>query len=138
MSWPIQLPQTRYSPYLPWALGGCITLGATLMTVRILRRPKDPQEIERLRRLQVNGVGRLAAGEIVDVFAPESSAPALHVVVYQYEVRGVQYEASQDMLPFAARLNPCAIIPGSPADVKYDPANPGNSIIACETWSGLR
>jgi len=32
--------------------------------------------------------------------------------------------------------NPMSVI--GPAQVKFDPRNPANSIVLCEEWSGLR
>jgi hypothetical protein len=57
---------------------------------------------------------------------------------YTYEVRGVQYEASQDV----ASLREC--LPADPerligvVGMKYSQNNPANSILVCEEWSGLR
>ena len=59
-------------------------------------------------------------------------------VYYSYSVRGVGYTAAQDVGP-VRDLVPCALdrLIG-PVSVKYLPANPANSIIICEDWSGLR
>jgi hypothetical protein len=108
---------------------------------RLLRwRRKDPNEVERLRRLDVNRRGRITSAEIVDFLEPEPAAPSAghrsYLVVYKYEVAGVTYEVSQDVstlseiLPGDALANPAA-------SVKYDPKTPTNSIIACEEWSGF-
>jgi hypothetical protein len=50
----------------------------------------------------------------------------------------VSYEASQDVthLRHMVDLHTCRV--GLPASIKYDPTNPGNSIVVAETWSGLR
>ena len=56
-------------------------------------------------------------------------------LLYSYDVRGVEYTASQDVtcLPVPADLS------NAPAlSVKYDPKNPANSIVVAEEWSGLR
>jgi len=128
-----ELPVRRAT--LLWTAGtGAATL-ATIFLVRTLRARKTPAEMERLRRLQINGIGRLTGGEIVNVIAEPEDAP---LVVYSYEVSGVQYEASQDCSALTSYLDEHDCSPGLPASVKYDPANPGNSILLCETWSGLR
>ena len=94
-------------------------------------RPQvTPEERERLRRLRVNGSGKLGDGEIVDF---EGAA-----IVYSYTVGGVGYTAAQDVMSLQALLpsNPMSVI--GPALVKFDPRNPANSIVLCEEWSGLR
>jgi hypothetical protein len=105
---------------------------------RYLRwRRKDPTELERLRRLDVNRRGRIIAGRIVDLAESQTAGAKPALVGYSYEVAGVTYEAAQDVtgLPeFAARAQS---LPGQTASVKYDPKRPANSIIACEEWSGL-
>lgn len=98
--------------------------------VLAFRKRRDPQERERLRRLAVNERGRLADGYIVE--ATRTS------VFYKYSVRGVEYTASQDVSTLSE------LIPGEterligPVTLKYLTANPANSIIVCENWTGLR
>jgi hypothetical protein len=94
-------------------------------------RPRaTAQELERLRRLDINGRGKLGDGEIVDI---EGAA-----IVYSYTVGGVGYTAAQDLMSLEALLpsNHMSVI--GPALVKFDPRNPANSIVLCEEWSGLR
>jgi len=94
------------------------------------RRRRDPQERERIRRLSVNARGRLADGYILEASAD--------TVYYSYSVRGVAYTASQDVSAIRE------FIPGQadrligPVTLKYLAANPANSIIVCEEWTGLR
>ncbi len=104
--------------------------------VRRWRRP-SPDEIERLRRLEVNACGRIAMGRIVELAEPLQDGPAGPVLLYDYEVAGVTYEAAQDLsaLPEIAAAAP--FLPGQTASVKYDPKQPTNSILACETWCGI-
>jgi len=60
------------------------------------------------------------------------------MLYYAYSVRGVQYEASQDLngLRHLLPTEPERLI--GPASLKYSSKNPGNSILICEEWSGLR
>jgi hypothetical protein len=110
-------------------------LALTTLVWRHVRR-KTPEQLERLRRLRINHVGRFVTGEIVEVLeGPHDSSH--RVVVYHYQVGGVAYEASQDITTIRDRIEAAACIPGLPANVKYDPGNPGNSIVACEKWSGI-
>lgn len=97
---------------------------------RFFRPRVTSEELERLRRLTVNGKGKLGDGEIVDF---EGAA-----IVYSYTVGGVGYTAAQDVMSLEALLpsNHMSVI--GPALVKFDPRNPANSIVVCEEWSGLR
>jgi len=113
-------------------------LGARIARVRfLLWRRKDPAELERLRRLDVNRRGRIGAGRVLDLVEAETAGLKSFLVVYSYEVAGVTYEAAQDVsaLPEIAAI--AHLASGSTASVKFDPKRPGNSIIACEEWSGL-
>jgi len=122
---------------------GLVAAGALRLGGRIVRallfgwRRKDPAELERLRRLDINKRGRISAGRIVDSMEAEAAGLKSLLVVYSYEVAGVTYEAAQDVasLPEVAAM--ARFLPGRTASVKYDPKRPANSIIACEEWSGL-
>jgi hypothetical protein len=105
-------------------------------TARRWRR-KSPDEIERLRRLGVNACGRIGLGRIVELAEPLADGPAGPILLYDYEVAGVTYEAAQDLsaLPEIAAAAP--FLPGQTTSVKYDPKQPTNSILACETWCGI-
>ncbi|MGH9470271.1 MAG: hypothetical protein ACRD1N_08015 [Terriglobia bacterium] len=99
------------------------------------RRSKDGGDAERVRRRQLNGLGRIAAAEVVDVIEDGLAPLPTRVVVYRYEVAGVAYEAAQEVSSFIPVL-PQALAGGA-ASIKYDPRRPINSIIACEEWSGF-
>jgi hypothetical protein len=105
-------------------------------TVRRWRR-KSPDEIERLRRLEVNACGRIGWGRILELAEPVAQGPARPTLLYEYEVAGVTYEAAQNVtaLPEVAAAAP--FLPGQTANVKYDPKQPTNSILACEDWCGI-
>jgi hypothetical protein len=114
-------------------------LGARIARVRfLLWRRKDPAELEKLRRLDINKRGRISAGRVVDLVEAEAAGSKSYLVVYSYEVAGVTYEAAQDVsaLPEIAAI--AHLASGRIASVKFDPKRPGNSIIACEEWSGLQ
>jgi hypothetical protein len=100
-------------------------------------RRKSPDEIERLRRLEVNACGRIGMGRIVELAEPLPDGPAGPILLYDYEVAGVTYEAAQDLsaLPEIAAAAP--FLPGQTTCVKFDPKQPTNSILACETWCGI-
>ena len=100
-------------------------------------RRKSPEEIERLRRLEVNACGRIASARILELAEPRAGGPTGPTLLYEYEVAGVTYEAAQNLsaLPDIAAAAP--FLPGQTASVKYDPKQPTNSILACEAWSGI-
>jgi hypothetical protein len=100
---------------------------------------KSPEERERQRRAMLNAIGRLTDGTVLDVNEMEDPKLGLQqLLVYTYDVAGVQYECSQDVthLRQVVDLRSCRL--GLPASVKYDPHNPSNSIVTSETWNGLR
>ena len=100
-------------------------------------RRKTPAELEKLRRLDVNKYGRISAGKVLDFLEAEKAGSKSAWVVYSYEVAGVTYEAAQDVSALPAIAARAWVFSGRTASVKYDPKRPGNSIIACEEWSGL-
>jgi len=98
---------------------------------------KDPAELERRRRLEVNKRGRITAGRIGELLQAETAGRKSWLVIYSYELAGVSYEAAQDLTALPEVAAVALFLSGSTASVKYDPERPGNSIIACEEWSGL-
>ena len=105
-------------------------------------RQKDPNEMERLRRLDVNRRGRITTAEIIDLFEPEPAGAAAAserplMVIYKYQVAGVTYEVSQDVSALPAALSASRSLALQTASIKYDPKSPTNSIIACEAWNGM-
>lgn len=115
------------------AVAALASIGA--FVYRKLRRPKDPAELERRRRLSLSRSGRIATGEIVGLVEPEGSSALL--LVYRYDVAGVTYEVAQDVAPLAAIVPLARRALGGISTVRYEMKQPGNSIIASEEWSGL-
>lgn len=124
---------------LSYALAGTLVLLLLLVGLRWWRRERpDAAELERRRRLQVNRIGRIADGHIVDLQNErEGGAGAGLLLFYKYKVRGVEYQTAQEVGSLRARLDLHGLAAGLPAQVKYDPKNPTNSIVLCEDWSGL-
>lgn len=120
--------------------GGAILGG--MAVYRFLRPQPSPDEMERKRREMLMRQGRIIDGTILDIcdVAPqECNRPVgMQLVLYKYEISGVVYECSQDvkLLAHVFEIDDCK--PSFPVSVRYDPHNPGNSIIIGETWSGLR
>lgn len=124
---------------IPVAAGGLALVAVGLAYVSRKSR-KTPDQRERERRTRISLGGRITDGTVIDVHEVEASTehPETQLVVYQYDVAGVSYECSQDVtwLRHLVDLHTCRL--GLPASVKYDPQNPGNSIVIAEDWSGLR
>jgi len=120
-------------------LGSAAIVAGGIWAVKAVRkwRRKSPDEIERLRRMEVNTCGRIIPGRIVELAEPQPDGPAGPILLYDYEVAGVTCEAAQDLsaLPEIAAAAP--FLPGQSANVKFDPKQPTNSILACEAWSGV-
>jgi hypothetical protein len=117
-----------------------VLLGAIIAAYLMFgRKKKTAAEIERERRDWLNQVGRITDGTVIDVqeLVPNGHAAAT-MLIFQYDVGGVSYEASQDVtyLRQLVNLHSCRL--GVPTSVRYDPQNPGNSIVVSEKWMGLR
>ena len=118
-------------------LGGAGALVAAYLLLR--RKPKGPDEVERERRVWLDRVGRITDGTVLDVHeVDDEKRGRRQLLVYSYDVAGVQYECSQDVtyLRHWINLHSCRL--GLHTSVKYDPQNPGNSLVVSENWMGLR
>lgn len=118
-------------------LGG---VGLALVGYALLRRkPKTSEDLERERRKWLNTIGRITDGTVIDVqeIAHDGKRPST-MLIYQYDVAGVSYEASQDVTYLRQWINLHSCRLGLPTSVKYDSRNPGNSMVISEGWVGLR
>ncbi len=126
----------RLYPVLAFGLTAAI-VGYALLS----RKNKKPEEdVERERRTDLTRGGRIIDGNVIDVLELEDDETGRQMVllVYNYDVAGVTYEASQDVTYLRQFIDLYSCRLGLPASVKYDPHNPGDSIVISETWSGLR
>ncbi|HWZ43144.1 MAG TPA: DUF3592 domain-containing protein [Candidatus Saccharimonadales bacterium] len=126
-----------FSSYVLLGIGAAVLIVAFSYWRFKLR--KTPEQRERERRQRLCTTGRITTGTVIDVSELESGkAGELQLLIYHYDVSGVSYEASQDVthLRHLVDLHNCRI--GLPASIRYDPANPGNSIVVAESWTGLR
>ena len=126
----------------PLRLYALILAGALVLIVAyflLRRKPKTAEDIERERRVWLNTVGRITDGTVIDVqeITPEGQHAAT-MLIYQYDVAGVSYEASQDVTYLRQWINLHSCRLGVPTSVKYDSRNPGNSLVISEGWIGLR
>jgi hypothetical protein len=115
-------------------------LGLAVLSYALLRRkPTSPDEVERKRRVWLTQVGRITDGTVIDVQElPPGTRRAATMLIYQYDVAGVSYEASQDVTYLRQWINLHSCRLGVPTSVRYDPHNPGNSLVVAEGWIGLR
>lgn len=104
------------------------------------RKPKTAEELEQERRAWLEGSGRITDGTVIDVqeLAAANNHHAATMLIYKYDVAGVSYECSQDVTYLRQWINLHSCRLGLHTSVKYDPQNPGNSLVVSENWMGLR
>ena len=106
-----------------WAgIGAGVMLVAGVGYSMWARREPTEDEIEQKRRSHLNQVGRIAEGQILEI---------LDVTPEQAKARGPAFLRRNE------KASPQLLVPGRPASVKYDPSNPGDSILIADDWSGL-
>lgn len=111
-------------------LAGVLAVLLALIAYREWKRRRvSPEERERRRRLWLVSTGKMGDATLVEIRDK--------MLFYSYDVRGVEYTASQDVSRLAQRL-PTDLSAMGPVVVKYDPRNPANSIVISEEWTGLR
>jgi hypothetical protein len=96
------------------------------------------EEIERRRREELALGGRITDGVILDARTlgnEDSVSLTPEVLVYSYSLAGLTYQCAQDVSTLPNEVVGFRI--DQPVQVRYDPRNPGNSIIVSETWTGL-
>ncbi len=118
-------------------LTSTVAAAATALTIVFLQRairkqPPSPEELEAQRRQHLTEYGRIVDGSLIAA-APSDSEP--RAVIYQYRIGGVTYERSQDVSTLAALIGD--LCPDYPVQVRYNRANPADSIVVSETWNGL-
>ena len=127
------------NPFRVYALvlgGSGIALAAYFL---FRSKPKTAKELEKERREWLDRVGRITDGTVINVEElTRENQNSSTLLIFQYDVAGVSYEASQDVtyLRHLINLHSCRL--GLPTSVRYDPQNPGNSIVVSERWMGLR
>lgn len=119
------------------AAGASALLGAYIL---LRRKPKSADAFERERRAWLEGTGRITDGTVIDVqeLPAEMNGHASVILIYKYDVAGVSYECSQDVTYLRQWINLHSCRLGLHTSVKYDPLNPGNSLVISENWMGLR
>jgi hypothetical protein len=127
---------------MPLRLYGMVVGGAAVATAAyflLRQKPKTADELETERRAWLDRVGRITDGTVIDVqeLQMDGRKPAT-LLIFHYDVAGVSYEASQDVTYLRQLINLHSCRLGLPTSVRYDPQNPGNSIVLSERWMGLR
>jgi hypothetical protein len=103
---------------------------AAFFGYRAWRRSRiTPEERERRRRASLVSRGKITDATLVEI---QDS-----VLVYTYLVRGVEYTASQDVGSLIAHMPSAMGLGVASISVRYNSANPANSIVLAEGWSGL-
>ncbi len=116
-----------------WKVVGLAVAASLLLALGawiIFQRRNTPERRELKRRFFVNRDGRMGDAMLLEADSEQ--------LVYQYQVHGVVYSASQDVGTLASYLpeQPERLI--GPVNIKYMVRNPANSIVVCEHWSGIR
>jgi hypothetical protein len=137
-------------------LGVGSILAIALIVFAFMRPNVDPEDAERKRRLHLNLIGRIAEGQVVELSEqPAEPTEARHsllptrsrplpdarprcMVSYSYSISGVTYHTAQDVTGLESQVRFDRLMAGQQASVKYDPANPSDSILVADDWSGLR
>ncbi len=92
--------------------------------LNIFRRKKADDEPA--RRAALIQTGRITEGSIFDVLTDE--AGVITQVFYNYEINGVQFESSQT-LDANQRARSADYFPGARVTVRFNPRQPGNSVV---------
>ncbi len=119
--------------------GVAFTLAAVAAGMSYLMTRKKPsaEELERERRDLLAATGRIVDGSITETqWSGDIPGPVPNTLIYRYRASGVTYECAQDVSPLAEHVRHVRI--DLPVQVRFDPRNPGNSIVVAENWSGLR
>jgi len=112
-------------------LAGLLVLTGAIFGFRAWRLSRiTPEERERKRRATLVARGKMGDATISEIRG--------ELLFYSYDVRGVEYIASQDLTLLKEYLpTDLSVLIGS-VSVRYDPKNPANSIVLAEEWTGLR
>lgn len=124
------------SPRNTAMVAGAVAVVAGLAWYLFRRRRPTPDEIERARRSLLASQGRITDGSISDAPANDASPDCPKLIVYNYRIAGVAYEAAQDVSTLGDLVRD--VRADLPVQVRYEPHNPANSIVVAEEWSGLR
>lgn len=127
-----------YDPRLLGGIAAAIVLVPLLIWWIVRLRRPSAEEMERRRRERLSNMGRITDGHLLDartLDGQDSVDPEPEVLLYSYRLAGVTYNCAQDVSMLGERVRGYRL--DQPLQVRYDPRNPGNSIVVSEDWSGL-
>lgn len=114
------------------AVAGAVCAGAGAGIWFAMSRRPTPEQIEERRRKQLATQGRIVDGSLIDADPPDATARKL---IYTYRIAGVTYECSQDVSMLGEMVRNLRL--DYPVQVRYNRANPADSIVIAENWNGL-
>lgn len=125
------------SPRLLTGVAFTLAASAVVTSYALTRKKPSAEQMERARRALLASTGRIVDGSITETqWASSGSGPVPNTLIYRYRTSGVTYECAQDVSPLAEHVRDLRI--DLPVQVRFDPRNPGNSIVVAENWNGLR
>lgn len=127
-----------HNPRVAAAVAAGALVGVSLCWRLARSHRPTAEELERRRRERISSIGRITDGVILDTRTlrnEECYEPTPEVLVYTYRLGGVTYECAQDVSSFPEKVSDCKL--DQPVQVRYDPRNPGNSLLVSESWTGL-
>jgi hypothetical protein len=117
--------------WLSVTVAAVLAVGGGLYSWRAWQKSRPtPEQRERLRRSALVVNGKMGDANLVEIREEH--------LFYCYDVRGVQYTASQDISELREYLPVDLSVAIGPVYVKYDPKNPANSVVLSERWSGFQ
>jgi len=118
------------SEWVTLVLAAVLAVLAAVLGYRAWKNSRvTPEERERRRREMLVSIGKMGDATLVEMREDH--------LFYSYDVRGVEYTASQDVSRLKQYI-PADLAVSGPVLVRYDARNPANSIVVAERWSGLR
>ena len=119
-----------------WAAAGIVTCAGTVAlaaaVIAMIRHRPSAQEREERRRRYLATHGRIVDGSLIQAEPSEGEPRA---VIYRYRIAGVTYECSQDVSALSPPVRNLRL--DYPVQVRYNRANPADSIVVAEDWNGL-
>ena len=127
-----------FNPRLAGGIAAGMAVAGTALWLYVRSRRPSAEEMERRRRDRLATMGRITDGVLVDartLGGDETTALSPEVLIYSYRLAGVTYDCAQDVSKLPDRVTGWRL--DQPLQVRYDPRNPGNSVVVAESWSGL-
>ncbi len=126
------------NPRVAGGVGAGVVVAGTAVWLYVRSHRPSAEEMERRRRDHLATMGRITDGVLIDartLGGEETTAMSPEVLIYSYRLAGVTYDCAQDVSKLADRVTGWRL--DQPLQVRYDPRNPGNSVVVAESWSGL-